>query len=101
MAKAKQWSVRCMIWQNTTSMAANRRNFRFDGYRYNFGPHAWVSSREMMCRHGFITVFLSPEQQYRGIWVDAAGVGHWKWFATLKEAKQWVRMNATSFGLHG
>ena len=75
---------------------ATRRNFRFDGLRHSFGPYAWVISREMMCRHGFITSFLRSNQEYRGLWTDAAGVSHWQWFATLKDAKKWTRMHATS-----
>ena len=77
-------------------MTASRRNFRFDGLRHNFGPHAWVAERAALEKTGFLPSFLQPEQQYRGWWTDAAGVAHWRWFATLKEAKQWARVNATS-----
>lgn len=85
-----------MIWQSTTSMVANRRNFRFDGYRHNFGPHAWVTERAVLEAAGFVTSFLQPQQQCRGAWTDAANVLHWQWFEKLDEAKKWVRMNATS-----
>lgn len=84
-----------MTWRNTTSMVANRSRFRFDGYRHNFGPHAWVTERaELSCI--ILTSFLQPQQQCRGCWIDAAGVAHWQWFEKLEDAKKWVRMNATS-----
>ncbi len=85
-----------MTWQNTTSMAANRSRFRFDGMRHSFGPYAWVTEREALEKAGFLPSFLQPRQQCRGMWTDAAGVGHWKWFYKLADAKKWVRMNATS-----
>lgn len=78
------------------TMKTPRRNFRFDGYRHNFGPHAWITERAVLVKAGFLPSFLQPQQQCRGMWTDVAGIGHWKWFATLKETKQWARVNATS-----
>jgi hypothetical protein len=77
-------------------LTASRRNFRFDGYRHHFGPYAWVAERAALEKAGFLPSFLQPWQQCRGMWIDVAGVGHWKWFEKLSDAKQWVRMNATS-----